>query len=231
VRRLATIGLLSLAACGGEAPDADDASSANTMMDAPSGDVTAIPEGPTIPDDAPTLVFVGDSLGAGLHLAEHQAFPAVLQRRLVDEGLPFHLVNASVSGQTTKGGVDVVTFALRQRPELVVIELGGNDGLRGIPVEDTERNLRAMIEAARDAGAEVALLGVQLPENYGEHAERFEAIYPILALEYDLVFVPEFLAGVGAVPEMNLEDGLHPTPEGHEKLADNVIGAFRELLR
>ncbi|WP_419192466.1 arylesterase [Engelhardtia mirabilis] len=184
----------------------------------------------TVPETAPTVLFMGDSIGAGLHLAEHQAFPALLQQRLSAAGLPFRLVNASESGRTAAGGAAAIDWSLRTKPDLVVIELGGNDGLRGIPVEETERNLRAMIAASRDAGARVLLLGVRLPPNYGEAAERFDALYPALAKELDVAFVPFFMEGVGGVPELNLADGLHPTAVGHERLADNVEPTLRELL-
>jgi len=183
-----------------------------------------------IPDEAPTVVFLGDSIGAGLHLAEFRAFPALLQRRLHDQGQPFHLVSSCESGRTSAGGVTALAWVLRREPELVVIQLGGNDGLRGIELAQIETNLRTMIEASLDAGAGVLLLGVRIPPNYGEYAADFDAIYPRLAREYDLPFVPFFMDGVGGIPEMNLEDGLHPTAAGHEKLADNVQAGLTRAL-
>ena len=203
----------------------------SSMMDAPSSDTTVATDELVIPEDAPTVVFLGDSIGAGLHLAEHQAFPAVLQRMLFRDDLPFHLINASESGRTSSGGVTAMPWVLRSKPDVVVIELGGNDGLRGIQLEDTEANLRAMIEMARAADATVLLLGVQIPQNYGDYAVQFGALYPNLAQELDLAFVPEFLREVGGVPEMNLEDGLHPTAEGHEHLALNVVSGLRSVVR
>jgi acyl-CoA thioesterase-1 len=183
-----------------------------------------------IPDDAPTVVFLGDSIGAGLHLAEHQAFPALLQREHAADGVPFRLVNASKSGRTTSGGVTALDWVLRTAPDVVVIELGGNDGLRGTPLGTVEANLRTLIERTRDSGARVLLLGVRLPANYGSYAERFDALYPKLADEYEIAFVPYFMEDVGAVPEMNLDDGLHPTPEGHRRLADTVAPVLAEVL-
>ncbi len=177
------------------------------------------------------MAFVGDSIGAGLHLAEHQAFPAVLQARLAADGLPFHLVNASESGRTTAGGVTALSWVLRSDPDVVVIELGGNDGLRGVELEDVERNLRALVAKAREHGAQPLLLGVRLPPNYGEYGARFDALYPRLADELDVPFVPSFMDEVGGVPELNLPDGLHPTAAGHERLADNVQAALAELVR
>ena len=212
--------------------DAPGESSSPNLLDAPADDAGAGGKlAPLdIPDDAPTVVFLGDSIGAGLHLAEHQAFPALLQRRLHDAGQPFHLVSSCESGRTTAGGVTALSWVLRREPELVVIQLGGNDGLRGIELEEVEANLRKMIDAAKEAGAQVLLLGVRIPPNYGEYAADFDAIYPRLAKEYELPIVPFFMDGVGGIPEMNLEDGLHPTAAGHEKLADNVQQGFASAL-
>ena len=229
---LAACAALVLAACGPGDPGGEARTGRGAaLLDAParSGDEIPPPE-PRIPAEAPTVVFLGDSIGAGLHLPEHQAFPAVLQRRLAREGLPFHLVSSCESGRTTSGGVTALAWVLRREPDLVVIELGGNDGLRGIALEDVEANLRAMVEGAREAGARVLLLGVRLPPNYGEYGERFDALYPRLAAELGLAFVPYFMEGVGAEAEMNLEDGLHPTAEGQERLADNVAPALRDCL-
>ncbi len=227
-RTLGALLLLAATACGDAQPDR--APTDLDRLDAPSASASpSVPPTVTVPADAPRVAFLGDSIGAGLHLAEHQAFPARLQRRLADE-LPFQLINASESGRTTAGGAAGLDWTLRSKPDLVVLELGGNDGLRGIPVADVEKNLRSMIEGARAAGARVLLLGVRMPPNYGEYAEAFDALYPQLAAEYGLAFVPYFMDGVGGVPELNLPDGLHPTPEGHERLADNVIGALRSVL-
>ena len=183
-----------------------------------------------IPAGAPVVAFLGDSVGAGLHLAVHQSFPAVLQRRLFDEGLPFELVNSCESGRTTAGGRSALEWVLRSEPDLLVLELGANDGLRGIELEEIEANLRAVIEGSHAAEVPVLLLGVLLPTNLAEYGQRFDALYPALAAEYGLAFVPGFMIGVGGEPEMNLEDGMHPTPEGHELLADNVIDGLRAAL-
>lgn len=225
--------------CGGQDEEAKDSAFSQgdtqgggaSMMDAPSSDTTVATDELVIPDSAPTVVFLGDSIGAGLHLAEHQAFPAVLQRMLFDEDIPFHLINASESGRTSSGGVTAMPWVLRSSPEIVVIELGGNDGLRGIVLEDTEANLRAMIQAAQTAKATVLLLGVRIPENYGEYAAQFDALYPNFAQEYGLAFVPDFMHGVGGVPDLNLVDGLHPTAEGQMRLAENIQVGLRDILR
>lgn len=119
---------------------------------------------------------------------------------------------------------------LRSEAGVVALALGGNDGLRGIPVETTEANLRRMIETAREAGGEALILGVRLFENFGEYGEAFDGLYPRLADELEVAFVPFYMEGVGGVPEMNLEDGLHPTAEGRERLAVKVGAGLGELL-
>ena len=235
---MALLGIACLAdGCGPPAGDARRETPAGSF-DAPpmsTGAAGAALEAPArppldVPDAAPLVVFLGDSIGAGLHLAEHQAFPAVLQARLAAEGRPFRLVSSCESGRTTAGGVTALDWVLRAEPDLVVLELGGNDGLRGIPLEEVERNLRETIERARAGGAQVLLLGVRLPPNYGEYGERFDALYPHLARVYGLAFVPFFMEGVGGVPDKNLEDGLHPTAEGQALIAEKVLPALREAL-
>lgn len=229
---LAALTMCVVTACSEGERSGASSSGAPPNLDSPAADVTTAqaPSRVEVPDDAPTVVFLGDSIAAGLHLAEHQAFPAVLQRRLVERGLPFHLVSSCESGRTSAGGVTALDWVMRTEPDAVVIELGGNDGLRGIDLADTEANLRAMIERSREEGARVLLLGVRLPPNYGEYGQAFDALYPRVAKEYELAFVPYYMEGVGAVPEMNLEDGLHPTAEGQEKLADNVEEALAALI-
>ncbi len=185
----------------------------------------------SIPSDAPLVAVLGDSIAAGLHLSAHQAFPAVLQRDLAAAGLPFRLVNAGVSGDTSAGGLRRIDWILQQKPAVLVIELGGNDGLRGQDPDAVEANLRAIATRAQSAGARVLLLGVQLPSSYGaDYAGRFAAIYPRLSQDLGIELVPEFLAGVGGVPDMNLEDGLHPSTKGHERIAQTVAPALRRML-
>ena len=176
--------------------------------------------------------MLGDSLAAGLHLAKDEAFPARLQQRLATVGLPFSLMNAGVSGGTTSGGVDRVDWILSRKPDVVIIELGANDGFRGVPIDEIERNLRTLITRVRAAGATPVLLGIHLPPNYGaDYVAKFGALYPRLAEQMEVAFLPRFLEGVGGVPEMNLPDGIHPTPEGHQRLADNLEPFLTQLLR
>ncbi len=198
---------------------------------APGGAAGVANERPVVPADAPLVVFLGDSLAAGLHLDRDDAFPAVLQRRLAAAGLPFRLVNAGVSGNTSAGGVTRLDWLLRQKPAVVVVELGANDGLRGQPVEDMERNLRRILGRVQAAGARPLLLGMRLPPNYGApYAGDFAGVFPRLAEEFDVPLVPFLLEGVAGRPSLNLPDGIHPTVEGHGVLADNVEPALRKVL-
>lgn len=180
----------------------------------------------------PKVVFLGDSVAAGIHLAESEAFPAVLQRKLAARGAPFQLINAGVSGDTTAGGLRRVDWVLKQRPAIVVVELGANDGMRGIAPGEMEKNLRGILEKIAASEAKPLLLGMRIPPSFGaEHEQAFAAVYERLADDLDVAFVPFFMKGVAAVPALNLEDGIHPTVRGHELLADNVEDALLELVQ
>jgi acyl-CoA thioesterase I len=179
----------------------------------------------------PKVAFLGDSISAGLHLPSDQAFPAVLERMLAARGKPFQLLNAGVSGDTSAGGLRRVDWILKQQPALVVVELGANDGMRGQPVAEVEQNLRAIIERIRAHSKPVLLLGMRIPPSYGQsYVEAFDAIYPRLAKELEVAFVPFFMQGVATDPKLNLPDGIHPTKEGHERLAQNVAATLEQLL-
>lgn len=180
----------------------------------------------------PVVVFLGDSLTAGLSLEEDQAFPAVAGELLAAEGLPVEVRNAGVSGDTSAGGLARLDWQLRQRPDFLFLCLGANDGLRGQPVAGIEANLREIIERSRAAGVDVVLAGIRMPPNYGpEYAEQFEAIYPRLAAAYDLPFVPFLLEGVAAEATLNLPDGIHPNPEGHRIIGRTVADALAPRIR
>ncbi len=177
------------------------------------------------------MVFLGDSLTAGLGLAEEQAFPALVRERLVEDGIPVRVVNAGVSGDTSAGGVRRLEWVLRQKPDVVVVGLGANDGLRGLSLESTEANLEDIVRRAKGAGARVVVLGMKIPPNYGpEYATGFEAIYPRVARELEVPLVPFLLEGVGGEAELNLGDGIHPNAEGHRRVAENVLPLVREAL-
>ena len=180
---------------------------------------------------APLVVFLGDSLTAGLGVAESEAFPAVATARLLAEGRRVRMLNAGVSGDTSAGGLRRLEWLLAQRPDLVVVCLGANDGLRGLPLEQTEQNLRRIVARARGAGAAVLLIGMLVPPNYGpEYAPAFAALYPRIAKELDVPLVPFLLEAVGGRPELNQADGMHPTADGHRLMANTVYPALRKIV-
>jgi acyl-CoA thioesterase-1 len=187
--------------------------------------------GGTASAEPPRVVFLGDSLTAGLGLGEEQAFPAVVGRELAAAGRPIRVVNAGVSGDTSAGGLARLDWILRQQPDVVVVELGPNDGLRGLPLAMTEDNLRRIVERSLGAGARVLLVGMQIPPNYGaDYAGAFHDLYPRLAAELDVPLVPFLLEGVGGEPDLNLPDGIHPNAEGHRRAAANVLPHLRAVL-
>ena len=182
-------------------------------------------------EESPLVVFLGDSLTAGLGVGEAEAFPEQVRLRLAAGGTVIRVVNAGVSGDTTAGGRARLDWVLRQRPDVLVVGLGANDGLRGLELEETEANLRAIVSGARAAGARVLLLGMLLPPNYGpDYTDAFEAIFPRLAEELGVPLVPFLLTGVAGVPELNQADGIHPTAEGHRLMAGNVAPLLEEML-
>jgi len=179
------------------------------------------------------LLVLGDSLSAGYNMRLEQAWPSLLQKRLQDNGHSYRVVNASITGDTTQGGLSRLPSLLeRHKPDMVIIELGGNDGLRGISLDVTRANLAAMIEASLEAGARVLLAGVFLPPNYGPlYTERFSAIYTSLAGQYELILVPFLLEGVALEPGLMQNDGIHPTADAQPRLLDNVWPLLEPALQ
>jgi acyl-CoA thioesterase-1 len=179
----------------------------------------------------PLVVFLGDSLTAGLGVNADQTFPARIHQTFDREGCSFRLVNAGVSGDTSAGGRSRIEWLLRQDPAVVVVELGGNDALRGQPLEGIEDNLRVIVRTAKAAGARVLLAGMRIPPSYGpEYSEGFAALYPRLARAENLALVPFLLQGVGGDEQLNQADGIHPTPAGHQVIAATVAPYLRSLL-
>lgn len=179
-----------------------------------------------------TLVFFGDSLTAGLGLSKDQAFPALIEARLRAQGRPWKVVNAGVSGDTTAGGAARLDWIYKRPVDVMFLCLGANDGLRGIPVAETERNLRVILDRARREGTRVVLAGIQLPENYGpEYRIAFARIFPRLAKDYRVPLLPFLLEGVAMDPRLNQPDGIHPTAEGARRVADHVWIALEPVLR
>jgi acyl-CoA thioesterase I len=182
-----------------------------------------------------TLVFFGDSLTAGYGLDDpDEAYPSLIQQKIDEAHLPWHVVNAGLSGDTTAGGLRRLNWVLKQRTDMIVLALGANDGLRGVRVEATAANLRAIIGRIRSQrpGTVIVLAGMKIPTNLGpDYTKAFAEIYPALAREYKLSLIPFLLEGVGGHPDLNQADGLHPTAEGQKIVADNVWTVLEPLLK
>jgi acyl-CoA thioesterase I len=183
------------------------------------------------PDIRPRIVAFGDSLTAGLGVSTDESYPVQLQRRLDALHYRYRVINAGVSGDTTAGGLRRVPWVLNSKPELVILELGGNDGLRGLSLDQTKSNLSQTIQRLQRAGVIVILAGMKLPPNYGqEYTMGFEAIYPALAKQYHLPLIPFFLEGVAASTTLNQADGIHPTKEGYGIIVEQVLKTLSPLL-
>ena len=181
---------------------------------------------------AGTILIVGDSISAGFGLDTRLGWVSLLEQRLEREGHDDRVINASISGDTSAGGQARLPALLTEhKPDVVIVELGGNDGLRGQPPAQLQQNLAAMIDAAKTAGAKVLLLGMQLPPNYGpRYTKAFAGVYTQLADEKQIALVPFFLEGVGGHPELMQADGLHPAAAAQQRLLDNVWPALKPLL-
>lgn len=187
---------------------------------------------PTASAAQPVVLIVGDSLSAGYGLAIHENWPSLLQERLAEASYPHRVVNASISGDTTSGGLARLPRALeRNAPSIVLIGLGGNDGLRAIPIPEFRRNLARMIQISQAAGAKVLLAGVHIPPNYGpDYTSAFHGVYHELAQEYGTGLIPFILEDVALNPELMQDDGIHPTAAAQPVIVDNVWPALEPLL-
>ncbi len=179
----------------------------------------------------PVIVALGDSLTAGLGVPSDEAWPALLQGRLRREGYPYRVVNAGVSGDTSAGGLRRVDWFLRAHPEIVIVALGANDGLRGLSVTAMRANLTEIVERLRAGGARVLLAGVWLPPNYGSFAREFAQVFPDVAQRTRVPLMPSLLDGVAADPRLNQPDGIHPNAAGHRAIAEHVWVFLQPLLR
>jgi len=182
--------------------------------------------------EPPTVLVFGDSLSAGYGVDVDQTWVALLQSRLKSQGYEHRVINASISGETTQGGMTRIGPALENfSPDLVILELGGNDGLRGFPANVIKDNIRTMIDASRDFGATVVILGIKIPTNYGpRYRQAFENIYTELATELDVLWIEFFMEGVALNEELMQDDGVHPTTEAQPILLDNAWPTIREAL-
>jgi acyl-CoA thioesterase-1 len=183
------------------------------------------------------ILFFGDSLTAGYGIDREQAFPALIQTRIDSLGWNFEVVNAGLSGETSAGGLRRIDWILRRKIDVFVLELGANDGLRGIDLKDTRKNLQLIVDRVKVKNPDIAVVvvGMQMPPNMGtEYTEEFQGLYPGIAEQNGAALIPFLLEGVGDQPELNLPDGNHPTAEGHRIVAENVwatLGSVLEKLR
>jgi acyl-CoA thioesterase-1 len=176
--------------------------------------------------------MLGDSLTAGLGLAVDEAYPALIERRLKKSGLAYEVINAGRSGDTSAGGLARLDWALDGDVKVLVVALGANDGLRGIPPSELGRNLAQIIERAQARGIEVILAGMEAPPNFGaEYGRAFHGVYPTLATRYHVPLIPFLLAGVAGMDEMNQRDHMHPNTRGAQLVADNVWRVLAPTLQ
>ena len=200
--------------------------------DAPGGPTANAPAAAS--SATPVVLFLGNSLTAGYGLTAEEAYPALIQRKIDEAGYPFRVVNAGVSGETSAGGLRRIDWLLRQPVAVLVLALGANDALRGHDLESTRANLQAIIDRTRATypDAAIVIAGMQAPPNLGaDYTERFRRMFVELAEANDAALIPFLLEGVAAVPELNQQDGIHPTAEGQRILAENVWRTLEPVLR
>lgn len=188
---------------------------------------------PAPQDSSKTILFLGDSLTAGYGIDESQAFPALIEKKLSDAGMHYKVVNAGLSGDTSSGGLRRINWLLRSPVDVLVLELGANDGLRGINLSVTEQNLQGIIDRTRDKypDVKVVVVGMQVPPNLGEeYTSEFRELFPRLAKNNDAYLIPFLLEGVAGNAELNLADGIHPTPAGHKLMSETVWKYLKPVL-
>ena len=219
---------LGCAACGGFSYGcgSEKAQSATAQPGTPADSPTSRTD-----DERPKIVVLGDSLTAGLGLLETQSYPHLLQEKIDQDGFQFEVVNAGVSGDTSAGGLRRLDWALQEDVRVLIVELGANDGLRGLSVAEMKENLGKIIEGARARNVVVILAGMEAPPNYGpEYAASFRQAYRELALKYKVPFVPFLLDKVAGQASLNQADGIHPNPEGAAIVANTVWNVLKPLL-
>lgn len=220
------LSLLTLAGCGGSTSSTQSSSSGT----APPASAAAAR--PVLADNRPRVVFLGDSITAGLGLEPEQAYPTLIQQKVDAESLGYHVVNAGVSGDTSAGGLSRLEWALDGDVKVMVVALGGNDGLRGLPPEELQKNLATIIERAQARKIAVVLAGMEAPPNFGQtYTVSFRRVYADLAKQYGVPLIPFLLQGVAGIEGLNQRDGIHPTAEGARTVADNVWTVLRPTLK
>ncbi|AMJ66361.1 arylesterase [Hymenobacter sp. PAMC 26628] len=214
---------LGLGACNSNAP-------AEKTSAAASGAPAAAP----VPGTKKRILFFGNSITAGLGVDPEEAFPALIGQKIDSAKLNYETINAGLSGETTAGGRSRVGWVLRQPVAVFVLELGGNDGLRGLPLSATRANLQGIIDTVRrrSPGAQIVLAGMQIPPNLGQaYAADFKKLYQEIAAKNQVALIPFLLVGVGGDPKLNQKDGIHPTPAGHRIVARTVWGTLQPMLK
>lgn len=212
--------LLTLFSCGQKASE-----TSSTTVDAE--------EKAVIPEEKKTILFFGNSLTAGWGLEPEEGFTGIIQHRIDSLNLSYQVINGGLSGETTASGLNRLDWFLEEEPYIFVLELGGNDGLRGIPVSETRKNLQQIIQKVREKypSTQILLAGMQIPPNMGKaYSEAFKEIYPALSKEEQVQLIPFLLEGVAGDPDLNLPDGIHPTKEGHLIVAETVWKYLQPLL-
>lgn len=214
---------LTVWGCGTSGTKTESTSVDNTPAQPPSA----------APAQKQTILFYGNSLTAGYGVEPSQAFPALVGQKIDSAGLNYQVVNAGLSGETTAGGKSRISWVMRQPVAVFVLELGGNDGLRGLPLRDTRRNLQAIMDTVRRKSpkATIVLAGMQIPPNLGtDYTREFRDLFKELADKNRAVLIPFLLEGVGGVPKLNQPDGIHPTPAGHQIIANTVWRVLQPVL-
>ena len=215
--------LLSLAACNNTAGNEEKKEVANPIEN----------KAASTDSEEKIILFFGNSLTAGYGLEMDKAFPGLLQRRVDSLGLSYKIINAGLSGETTASGNTRIDWVLNQKVDIFVLELGGNDGLRGISTDETRKNLQSMIDKVRSkyADCKIILAGMQIPPNMGpEYTTSFKTIFPYLAEKNKVALIPFLLADVGGEPHLNQPDGIHPNEKGHKIVAENVWEVLKQFL-
>lgn len=180
-----------------------------------------------------TILFFGDSITAGYGLSTEEAFPALAEKQLNKNGKPCKVINAGLSGETTAGGLARIDWILRQPVDVFVLELGGNDGLRGLPIEQSKKNLQAIIDKvkAKNPNVKVVVAGMMVPPNMGsDYTSKYKTIFPEIAKKNKATLIPFILEGVAGNEKLNQSDGIHPTAEGHKIVAKTIVKTISPLL-
>jgi acyl-CoA thioesterase-1 len=221
------LALVLLAGCKQGLSQGGASTSTTTAVDA-----APQPSATTVNSNAPRIVFLGDSLTAGFGLDPDKSYPALLQRRLTDAGYKFAVVNAGVSGDTSAGGLRRVDWSLEGNVKILVVALGANDGLRGLPPDELRKNLAAIIERAQKKKVVVILAGMEAPTNNGaDYTSQFRLVYKELAKQYNVPLIPFLLQGVAGLSALNQDDGIHPNAKGAQIVADVVWATLEPVIQ